>query len=1045
MIKTQKSTTKKASSLGFKLVPGNLITCKITASGPNNVGINEFSFGMPVLVPNAKLGETVQAQILKISTKHNVAIAKLVTLNPNGLNEGFKGQRGIRSSAEGNSKTGVQAGLGIKNGVSAPSLKAGDVLDVIINKYGPNATGISELDNTYQNIKKVIVDLPLAQKGAKAGKELNVTFLNQKVSITVTRVKKSFAFGIINNTNPAVQSPQEQTPSYTHTGVKVTPVSLGINNSGSVTNIYKDTKFTVVLPSTPKGGMTKKLNVLESMLTPLYPNVSEGPRGVGLKRVSGIKHMVLKLSNGLNPLKGINPTFVPDGLSSFDRGLAVNSLENLLLNSVSPETGVGTSPKGIKSLPSNTLLFVKPRLGAKSGDKVQIQITRFIPSNENLKYNICIAKIQKLNPMSVKNKKVLVKNAIRNMVLSGMHYGENSIKCNARMKSYVWIRKKGKNANKPLVKKGRNIINLLKTRRCLNKALAQLAKFAVKGKTFLFVGTKKAAAGLVSRASLFSKNAFFVNTRWLGGMLTNWKTIKKSISKIRPILKEKQIIIKDILEKRQSIKGFLIQKALLLRKKSKLLLKKGRQLIKMLQTKNGGEFRDNQTYIQKTQNLNLKRKNLISKGVLLLQKHQGLVLKRQELLLQSQNVVSKAKSLTGIYLDLLNNLNIARKKGRELKALLLLCQETEAFKLKSLDQNQNLYTASYDKFRSLNATSLEDKANAFISHPPKEILNKMVSVIKGQALIFKKGQQVSSGDQTADSSFEKNLNLKNVNGSKVLILSQLLSKFSLFVPTIKASIKNLQSYSKTLLASLNKVKALLNVLKQQMAKYVNFKKNILSELRQIKQTAQIQRAVIRVLKRKYKQISAQKRLIKFLPKLSYLPTPTQKIEQTARFLMKKFVDPKMKYPMDWIYDQKLSGQSKKVSASRKKKWERLEKYFGGISKLPLYSKNKFNKDKDVLGAQTLKQYVAIIIGQQEDINAVRECQKLGIKMFHIVDTNCNPGFADHFVPANDDARTSIKFVLAKFLTRIRLAQKLKNKFRKNGLKVRSSAFTPFGS
>ena len=71
--------------------------------------------------------------------------------------------------------------------------------------------------------------------------------------------------------------------------------------------------------------------------------------------------------------------------------------------------------------------------------------------------------------------------------------------------------------------------------------------------------------------------------------------------------------------------------------------------------------------------------------------------------------------------------------------------------------------------------------------------------------------------------------------------------------------------------------------------------------------------------------------------------------------------------------------------------------------------------------------IAIIIGQQEELNAVRECKKLGIQMFHIVDTNCNPFLADHIIPSNDDSRNSIKFILNKMLKNIRLAQKLRNK------------------
>ena len=69
--------------------------------------------------------------------------------------------------------------------------------------------------------------------------------------------------------------------------------------------------------------------------------------------------------------------------------------------------------------------------------------------------------------------------------------------------------------------------------------------------------------------------------------------------------------------------------------------------------------------------------------------------------------------------------------------------------------------------------------------------------------------------------------------------------------------------------------------------------------------------------------------------------------------------------------------------------------------------------------------VAIIVGQQEEMNAVRECQKLGIKMFTIIDTNCNPKLSDHVIPANDDSRTSIQYILGQMLTYIRFAQKLR--------------------
>nr|QIA47024.1 ribosomal protein S2 [Yamagishiella unicocca] len=931
MIKTQR--TKQIINKQVKLIPGNLITLKITAVGANNVGINEFSYGIPVLVPNGKLGDTVQVKILKILTSKKMAIAKLIKV--------------INS-------TPIK-----QENVNLPTLNSGTSLDITINKLGPNSTGIADLPNTYNNVNKLIVKKSFINVG-------------EKLSVIVTRVKKEYAFAVVNTLTTSFLSPKGTEPT-----VSVTPTNKGATKQLA----FKGTKFTVVLPKKAK---------------------------------RYLKHIVFKVAN---------PSLQDLAVNGFEQTLFKKGMVGLDI------VNQQTTANFVNTVPTDTILFVKPSLGAKLGDNVQIQITKFFKINGTLKYNVAIAKIIKLNPISATNKKALVRSSLRQMLKSGMHYGEKAIKCNARMKNYVWTRKKGldgklavytSNFNtslsgqnktkatvhtgatreaRPLIKKGRNIINLLKTRRCLNKALAQLTKYAVKGKTFLFVGTKKAASGLVSRAALFSKKAFFVNTRWLGGMLTNWKTILKSISKIRPILKEKQMIIKDILEKRQNIKTRLIQKALLLRKKSKLMLKKGRLLIQMLKQNNAANDNSRFLFAEKTNVLNNKRKEFVSKGILLLEKRQQLFVKRQELILQSQTLKSKATQLTNTYRQLLNNLMLSRKKLRELTALLIVSKELQAFKQQAKQDNQNLYMVSYNKFKTLNADFI-------ISNPPKEILNKMVSIIKGQALVIK----------------NNNLNLKSVNNSKTLILSQLLSKFNLFVPTIKVSIKNLQTYISTLQMSLNKVLGFLSTVKNKMAVYLTLKNKLVAELQRIKQTLQIERNIIRVLRRKLKQIAAQKRLIKFLPKLRYLPTPATKIEQTARFLMKKFVDPKMKYPMDSIYDEKLSRQSKKVAASRKKKWQRLEKYLGGISNMTKIQEKQIRNN------------VAIIIGQQEEMNAVRECQKLGIKMFHIVDTNCNPGFADHFIPANDDARNSIKFILGKFLTRIRLAQKLKIKFKRAKIK-----------
>ena len=67
--------------------------------------------------------------------------------------------------------------------------------------------------------------------------------------------------------------------------------------------------------------------------------------------------------------------------------------------------------------------------------------------------------------------------------------------------------------------------------------------------------------------------------------------------------------------------------------------------------------------------------------------------------------------------------------------------------------------------------------------------------------------------------------------------------------------------------------------------------------------------------------------------------------------------------------------------------------------------------------------IVIIVGQPEEINAVRECQKLGIRSVTILDTDCDPSLADLFVPANDDSVASLKLLLNQFLEDIQKGQK----------------------
>ena len=103
---------------------------------------------------------------------------------------------------------------------------------------------------------------------------------------------------------------------------------------------------------------------------------------------------------------------------------------------------------------------------------------------------------------------------------------------------------------------------------------------------------------------------------------------------------------------------------------------------------------------------------------------------------------------------------------------------------------------------------------------------------------------------------------------------------------------------------------------------------------------------------------------------------------------------------------------KKEIIKLKKEKGRLEKYLGGVKKM-------LNLPD-----------IVIIIDQQKEMNAVLECQKLGIRSITILDTNGDPSLADLFIPANDDSITSLSFILNEFLKYIQYGQKKFNNYRK---------------
>jgi small subunit ribosomal protein S2 len=117
--------------------------------------------------------------------------------------------------------------------------------------------------------------------------------------------------------------------------------------------------------------------------------------------------------------------------------------------------------------------------------------------------------------------RIMINELLSEMVDAGVHFGHQTKKWNPGMKPYL-MKDKG----------GIYIINLEETVRCLDKAADFLSGLAAKEKKILFVGCKRQAQEAVQQAAEATKQ-FYVNHRWLGGMLTNMSTVKKSIERLK--------------------------------------------------------------------------------------------------------------------------------------------------------------------------------------------------------------------------------------------------------------------------------------------------------------------------------------------------------------------------------------------------------------------------------------------------------------------------------------------------------------------------------
>ena len=130
--------------------------------------------------------------------------------------------------------------------------------------------------------------------------------------------------------------------------------------------------------------------------------------------------------------------------------------------------------------------------------------------------------------------------SLEELLEAGVHFGHQARRWNPKMFPYIYTERNGV-----------HIIDLVQTAQLLNNACEFVKKSAQEGKTFLFLGTKRQAAGIIANEAIRS-NSFYVNQRWLGGMLTNWSTIKSRVERLNELEKKDSDGFIDNLPKKES-------------------------------------------------------------------------------------------------------------------------------------------------------------------------------------------------------------------------------------------------------------------------------------------------------------------------------------------------------------------------------------------------------------------------------------------------------------------------------------------------------------
>lgn len=117
---------------------------------------------------------------------------------------------------------------------------------------------------------------------------------------------------------------------------------------------------------------------------------------------------------------------------------------------------------------------------------------------------------------------------LRELLESGVHFGHQTRRWHPAMRPYIYT-----------ARNGVHIIDLVQTAQLMEEAYSHLQEASAKGQKVLFVGTKRQAAGIIAQEA-GRCGSFYVNQRWLGGMLTNWETIKTRVERLKELERLKE-------------------------------------------------------------------------------------------------------------------------------------------------------------------------------------------------------------------------------------------------------------------------------------------------------------------------------------------------------------------------------------------------------------------------------------------------------------------------------------------------------------------------